>query len=140
MHIHTMQPALMLSLECLCLEKNMSGTYNIGMTFSDLYIQILEKEGAAMGEKDIAEAGFIALKDVFADIFNVLIYKGRRVVQEDELIELSRTTQYKSDDDELHEQERDVIKKWCGKGTLSCNYNCFIFRREEAMELFVASY
>ena len=111
-----MQPALMLSLECLCLEKNMSGTYNIGMTFSDLYIQILEKEGAAMGEKDIAEAGFIALKDVFADIFNVLIYKGRRVVQENELIELSRTTQYKSDDDELHEQERDVIKKWRGKG------------------------
>lgn len=56
---------------------------------------------AALGEMDIAEAGFIGLNDVFADIFNVLIYKGRRVVQEDELIELSRTTQYKSDDDEL---------------------------------------
>ena len=69
-----------------------------------------------MGKNDIAEAGFIALNDVFADIFNVLIYKGRRVVHEDELIELSRTTQYKSDDDELHEQERDVIKKWRGKG------------------------
>ena len=69
-----------------------------------------------MGEKDIAEAGFIALNDVFADIFNVLIYKGKRIVNEEELVEVSRTSQYKSDDDILHEQERDVVKKWQGKG------------------------
>ena len=76
----------------------------------------MRKEGAAMGEKDIAEAGFIALNDVFADIFNVLIYKGKRIVNEEELVEVSRITQYKSDDDILHEQERDIIKKWRGNG------------------------
>lgn len=59
-----------------------------------------------MGEKDIAEAGFIALNDVFADIFNVLIYKGENVVNEYELLETTRTSQYKSDDEILHEQER----------------------------------
>ena len=69
-----------------------------------------------MGEKDIAEAGFIALNDVFADIFNVLIYKGKCIVNEEELVEVSRITQYKSDDDILHEQERDIIKKWRGNG------------------------
>ena len=69
-----------------------------------------------MGEKDIAEAGFIALNDVFADIFNVLIYKGENVVNEYELLETTRTSQYKSDDEILHEQERDVLKKWHGKG------------------------
>ena len=76
----------------------------------------MRKEGAAMGEKDIAEAGFIALNDVFADIFNVLIYKGKCIVNEEELVEVSRITQYKSDDDILHEQERDIIKKWRGNG------------------------
>lgn len=75
----------------------------------------MRKEGAAMGEKDIAEAGFIALNDVFADIFNVLIYKGKCIVNEEELVEVSRITQYKSDDDILHEQERDIIKKWRGR-------------------------
>lgn len=69
-----------------------------------------------MGEKDIAEVGFVALNDVFADIFNVLIYKGKCIVNEEELVEVSRITQYKSDDDILHEQERDIIKKWRGNG------------------------
>ena len=42
----------------------------------------MRKEGAAMGEKDIAEAGFIALNDVFADIFNVLIYIGKYLLNQ----------------------------------------------------------
>lgn len=68
-----------------------------------------------MGEKDIAEASFIELNDVFADIFNVLIYKGKRVIKENELQQMPRKSQYKGDDNRLHEQERDVLKKWLGK-------------------------
>ena len=68
-----------------------------------------------MGQKDIAEASFIELNDVFADIFNVLIYKGKRIVKENELQPLSRKSQYKADNDKLHEQERDVLKKGRGK-------------------------
>ena len=68
-----------------------------------------------MGQKDIAEASFIELNDVFADIFNVLIYKGKRVVKENKLQAMPRKSQYKSDSDMLHEQERDVLKKWRGK-------------------------
>lgn len=94
-----------------------SRAYNRDITFSDfVYSKYTRKEDVTMGEKDIAEAGFIALNDVFADIFNVLIYKGKRIVNEEELVEVSRTSQYKSDDDILHEQERDVVKKWQGKG------------------------
>jgi hypothetical protein len=68
-----------------------------------------------MGQKDIAEASFIELNDVFADIFNVLIYKGKRVIKEKELLSMPRKSQYKSDSDKLHEQERDVLKKWRGR-------------------------
>ncbi len=31
-----------------------------------------------MGQKDISEKYFIALNDVFADIFNVLVFGGKR--------------------------------------------------------------
>ncbi len=68
-----------------------------------------------MGEKDIAEASFIELNDVFADVFNVLIYKGKRVIKENELQQMPRKSQYKGDDDRLHEQERDVLKRWISK-------------------------
>jgi len=33
-----------------------------------------------MAEKDISEKTFIALNDVFADIFNVLVFEGETVV------------------------------------------------------------
>ena len=68
-----------------------------------------------MGQKDIAEASFIELNDVFADIFNVLIYKGKRFIKENKLQAMPRKSQYKGDNDLLHEQERDVLKKWRGK-------------------------
>lgn len=48
-----------------------------------------------MGEKDIAEASFIELNDVFADIFNVLIYKGKRVIKENELQQMPRKANIK---------------------------------------------
>ena len=33
-----------------------------------------------MGQKDISEKTFIALNDVFADIFNVLVFGGKQLM------------------------------------------------------------
>ena len=69
-----------------------------------------------MAQADIAEKNFIALNDVFADIFNVLVFKGQRIMTEDSLSDQSPLSQYKSDDEVLHEQERDTFKLWRGHG------------------------
>lgn len=69
-----------------------------------------------MAEKDIAEKSFMALNDVFADVFNVLVFEGEPVVEEESLAEQSVTSQYKDEKESLHEQERDVFKKWRGHG------------------------
>ena len=64
-----------------------------------------------MGEKDIAEKHLEALNDVFADIVNVLLFKGKRLMKEDELEVDTKDSQFKADG-KLHEQERDVSKLW----------------------------
>lgn len=64
-----------------------------------------------MAEKDIAEKNLEAWNDVFADIVNVLLFKGRRLVKEDELEADTKDSMFKADG-ELHEQERDVSKFW----------------------------
>lgn len=69
-----------------------------------------------MAEKDIAEKTFIALNDVFADIFNVLVFKGKQIVTADSLEDIMSISQYKADDEKLHEQERDTFKLWKGRG------------------------
>ena len=69
-----------------------------------------------MAEKDIAEKTFIALNDVFADIFNVLVFSGKQVVAADTLEDLKPSSQYKADNETLHEQERDTHKLWRGYG------------------------
>jgi len=69
-----------------------------------------------MAEKDIAEKTFIALNDVFADIFNGLIFDGKQIITEDSLEDVIATSQYKADDEKLHEQERDTCKLWHGHG------------------------
>ena len=69
-----------------------------------------------MAEKDIAEKTFVALNDIFADIFNVLIFSGKQVIVPDSLEDLTPVSQYKADDTKLHEQERDTNKLWRGHG------------------------
>ena len=69
-----------------------------------------------MGQKDISEKTFIALNDVFADIFNVLVFGGKQLMKEEELSNQSLLSQYKADDELLHEQERDTFKLWRGHG------------------------
>ena len=64
-----------------------------------------------MAEKDIVEKTLEAYNDVFADIVNVLLFDGRKVIREEELEEDSPKSIYKADG-KLHEQERDVAKYW----------------------------
>ena len=65
-----------------------------------------------MGDKDITEKLLEDYNDVFADIVNTLLFDGKEVIKPDELENTKDKSQYKSDDDELHEQERDVSKYW----------------------------
>ena len=64
-----------------------------------------------MATKDITEKHLEALNDVFADIVNVLLFKGERLVNENDLEADTTKTMFKADG-KIHEQERDVSKFW----------------------------
>ena len=64
-----------------------------------------------MGEKDITEKHLEAWNDVFADIVNVLLFNGKRLVNENDLEADTKDSMFKADG-EIHEQERDVSKFW----------------------------
>ena len=64
-----------------------------------------------MGEKDITEKNLEAWNDVFADIVNVLLFDGKRLIKEQELEAATKDSMFKADG-EVHEQERDVSKFW----------------------------
>lgn len=65
-----------------------------------------------MGQKDMSEKLLEDYPDVFADIVDVLMFHGKRVIDEDDLADIGLRSQYKADDAKLHEQERDVAKLW----------------------------
>ena len=64
-----------------------------------------------MGKKDITEKNLEAWNDVFADIVNVLLFKGERLVKEKDLEADATKSMFKADG-KIHEQERDVSKFW----------------------------
>lgn len=64
-----------------------------------------------MGEKDIAEKNLEAFNDVFADIVNVLLFKGNKLMKEKDLESAVKDSMFKSDG-KIHQQERDVSKFW----------------------------
>lgn len=71
-----------------------------------------------MGQKDLAEKILLDYNDVFADIINNIIYDGKDVVKEDALENTSVHSEYRHlNDGKLHEEERDVIKRWKGTDT-----------------------
>ncbi|MEE0831041.1 MAG: Rpn family recombination-promoting nuclease/putative transposase [Longicatena sp.] len=65
-----------------------------------------------MAQKDMVEKLLEDHEDVFADIVNVLLFNGERVISERSLKETKLTSQYKAETGKLHEQERDVAKYW----------------------------
>ena len=62
-------------------------------------------------EKDAAERQLESYNDVFADIFNVLLFDGERVITEDALRDAQPVSQFKADG-ALHQEERDCAKYW----------------------------
>jgi hypothetical protein len=68
-----------------------------------------------VGEKDITEKTLLAYNDVFADIVNVLLFDGKKILNPENLEDASSISMYKADDSKLHEQERDVSKYWKNK-------------------------
>jgi hypothetical protein len=65
-----------------------------------------------LGEKDIAEKILEDYNDVFADIVNVLLFDGKRIVKENQLENSPPVSAYRADDGKLHETERDCSKFW----------------------------
>lgn len=68
-----------------------------------------------MGAKDITEKILADYEDVFADIINGVLFDGEQVVSENELENVKDKSQYKFDN-RIHEQERDVCKRWIPHG------------------------
>ena len=64
-----------------------------------------------MGEMDVTEKILESYNDVFADIVNVLLFKGEPVIKADELVDQSPRAAYKADG-KIREIERDVAKRW----------------------------
>lgn len=64
-----------------------------------------------MGEKDFTEKILEAYNDVFADILNVLLFGGKRVISPDDLEDQSPNSFYKASG-RIRELERDVVKRW----------------------------
>ena len=65
-----------------------------------------------MGEKDILEKKLLMFNDVFADFVNGIMFDGKDVVKEDELVDLSGWSHYKGDDSKHRFQDIDVVKLW----------------------------
>ena len=72
-----------------------------------------------MGQKDITQKNFEAYNDVFSDIVNGTLFDGREVIKPESLVDAVAKSQYKADDNVIHEQERDIAKYWIDE-------NCYI--------------
>ena len=64
-----------------------------------------------MAEKDATEKTLESYADVFADIVNVLLFDGERIIDPKDLRDALPRSIYKADG-KLHEQERDTAKFW----------------------------
>jgi len=64
-----------------------------------------------MAEKDITQKTLEAYNDVFADIVNVLLFDGERVIKPEDLTDRTPRSSFKADG-KVREIERDVVKQW----------------------------
>lgn len=65
-----------------------------------------------MGEKDLTQKQLADYEDIFADIVNVLLLDGQRLIKPDELKPAKRESLYKDKGMKLRMQERDIAKFW----------------------------
>ena len=71
----------------------------------------MQIRGDGVGQKDATEKILEAHNDVFSDIVNVLLFRGRQMISADELEEQAPRSYYKADG-KVREIERDVAKRW----------------------------
>ena len=71
-----------------------------------------ERYNKNMGGQDISQKTLESNNDVFADIVNALVFGGEQVVKAELLTDAQTFSQYKDSKNVLHNQERDVAKKW----------------------------
>ena len=64
-----------------------------------------------MGEKDITQKKLEDFAEVFADIINVLLFRGERRIKPDQIVSSPTESSYKADG-KIRSQERDVAKYW----------------------------
>ena len=64
-----------------------------------------------MGQKDITERALEAYNDIFADIVNVLLFKGKRLIDPADLSDALPKSVIKADG-KVYDQERDIAKFW----------------------------
>lgn len=65
-----------------------------------------------MKAKDTVEKTLESYNDVFADIANVLLFNGKRIISEDSLSDAQPFSYYKAWGKKIRSQERDVAKYW----------------------------
>ena len=70
-----------------------------------------------MAEKDIAEKTLLDYPDVTADVMNVLLFEGKKVVKPEDIVDTNVRSQYKIEND-LHEETRDNLKAWRTNGRI----------------------
>ena len=76
------------------------------------FLQSWERSEGKMGQPDIVEKYLESYPDVFADIVNVLIFKGEQRIHPEQLSDAEPGGMYKCDG-KLHENRRDVAKFVC---------------------------
>jgi len=65
-----------------------------------------------LAEKDLAEKLLESYNDVFADIVNGLLFNGVPRIKPESLSDDIVHSQYRGEQGKLHEEERDVLKRW----------------------------
>ena len=75
-----------------------------------------------MGQKDLTEKNLEFYPDVFADIFNALLYHGKQVLHPTELQAAPTETLYTRQNGILHNQFHDVSKYVMRDGTIEMQY------------------
>ena len=76
-----------------------------------------------MGEKDHTQKMLIGCRDVFAELINVLVYSGEKVVNEADLLAGPTESLYIEADNQTHQQLRDCSMYELHNGVIHALYN-----------------
>ena len=71
-----------------------------------------------MSGADVSERRLLNRNEVFADVFNVYVFGGRRAVLPEDLEDVSFVEAYLTHRDELREMRRDTAKLWRKRGLI----------------------